>query len=297
MLARAFCLLVVAAVAGSGSARATGVSGDRLFPSTLLIEDTQNDDEIALPTISYLRRGANGDAPGGRELAITSEFSRLLTPDLSFLAGTGWRRLNPGGSAQSGWDNLDVGLKYRALVDPPHEFLISTAVVYEIGGTGAQRVGAERVDTVQPIVSFGRGFGDLPKSADWLRPAAVTGAVGVALPTGSAPKTMRYGASLQYSLIYRDQHTPLATPAWMTKLVPLVEFAVETPIGRAYGTGTVATAAPGVAWIGEYCQVTAEALLPLNSRAGRGVGVIAQVHLFLDEVAPALFGKPLFGGD
>jgi hypothetical protein len=82
----------------------------------------------------------------------------------------------------------------------------------------------------------------------------------------------------------------------MTRLVPLVEFAVETPVGRAYGAGTIATAAPGVAWIGEYCQVTAEALLPLNSRTGRGVGVIAQVHLFLDEIAPALFGKPLFGG-
>jgi hypothetical protein len=43
--------------------------------------------------------------------------------------------------------------------------------------------------------------------------------------------------------------------------------------------------------------LTAEALVPLNSHTGRGIGVIAQVHLFLDELAPALFGKPLFSAD
>src|SRR5262249_2699341 len=91
-----------AALAGAGllgwmgPASATGVAGDRLFPATLLIEDTQNDDEIALPTVSYLRRGANGDTPAGRDLAISTEFARLLTPDLSFLIDTGWHRISTG---------------------------------------------------------------------------------------------------------------------------------------------------------------------------------------------------------
>src|SRR5579872_5328723 len=75
-------------------AHATGVAGDRLFPSTLLIEDTQNDDELALPTVSWLKRGANGDSPGGRDLAIGGEYSRLLTDDLAASVSTNWHRLD-----------------------------------------------------------------------------------------------------------------------------------------------------------------------------------------------------------
>jgi len=287
----------VAAALASGPAGATGVAGDRLFPSTMLIEDTQNDDEMELPTVSWLHRGANGDRPAGRELAISSDFSRLLTPDLALGFGTGWQRIDIGPAVRAGWDNADVLLKYRTLVNEPHEFLVSTAIEYEIGGSGTRRVGAEGFDTVQPVVSFGKGFGDLPRSLEWLRPAALSGAAGVAVPTGGGPKTLRYGASLQYSLIYRDQHTPLATPAWATRLIPLVEFALETPVGRSYGFRSEAIAAPGIAWVGETMQLTAEALLPLNRRTGSGVGAIAQVHFFLDEMWPTVFGKPIFGRD
>ena len=286
----------LAAVLG-GPAQATGVAGDRLFPSTMLIEDTQNDDELALPTVAWLHRGANGDRAAGRDLGLSTEFSRLLTPDLALGFGAGWHRIAGGpGARRAGWDNVDIRLKYRTLVNAPHEFLVSTAIDYEIGATGAGRVGAERFDTVQPIVSFGKGFGDLPRDLDWLRPAALSGALGLAMPTGGGAKTLRYGASLQYSLLYRDQHTPIETPAWATRLIPLVEFALETPVGRSYGLRNEATAAPGIAWIGETMQLTAEALVPLNRRTGRGIGAIAQVHLFLDELWPSLFGKPVFGG-
>ena len=133
---------------------------------------------------------------------------------------------------------------------------------------------------------------------DWLRPVAISGAAGLALPTGSGPKLLRYGATLQYSLLYRDRHiSPIGGPEWLGSLIPLVEFAVETPIGRSYGSRTVATVAPGVAWIGEGSQLTVEALVPLNRSTGHGVGAIAQLHLFLDELMPAAFGKPLFGAD
>ncbi|HWB51170.1 MAG TPA: hypothetical protein VG651_18810 [Stellaceae bacterium] len=287
-----------AMLGGAGPAAATGVAGDRLFPSTLLIEDTQDDDEIALPTIGYLRRGTNGDTTGGRDLSISTEYSRLLTPDLSALIGTGWHRLSGAGATRYGWDNLDIGVKYRTIVSAPDEFLLSTALIYEAGGTGAVRIGAEPVDTVQPVVSFGRGLGDLPRDLEWLRPAAVAGALGMSLPTaGGTPAIVHYGASLQYSLIYRDQHTGLPTPDWASGLVPLIEFAVDSPAGRSYGTYTTATAGPGIAWIGDKVQLTAEALVPLTSHTGRGIGVITQVHLFLDELVPALFGKPLFSGD
>jgi hypothetical protein len=40
-------------------------------------------------------------------------------------------------------------------------------------------------------------------------------------------------------------------------------------------------------------QVAAEAIVPLNGEAGRSIGVRAQLLLFLDELIPSLFGKPL----
>jgi hypothetical protein len=286
-------LVGLAIVCADGPAAATGVAGDRLFPSTLLVEDTQNDDELELPTAAWRRR-AGGDAPAGRELGIAGQFSRLLTPDLALSIGTGWRRLNLGGAERgSGWDNLDLGLKYRSFVNEPRELLVSTGLFAEIGGTGARRIGAERFDTFQPVATFGKGLGDLPRSLDWLRPLAITGAAAMALPTGSAAKTVRYGMSLQYSLYYLDRHTGIAVEPWLRSLIPLVELAGETPLGRSYGSRTRMTAAPGLVWMGDELQLAVEALIPLNGRTGRGVGVIAQAHFFLDELAPALFGKPL----
>jgi hypothetical protein len=291
-------LLGIGAVVGGGSAGATGIAGDRLFPSTLTIEDTQNDDEVALPTVALLHRGGNGETPAGRDLGVAAEVSRLLTPDLALGFGTGWHRIDAGPSRRTGWNNADIEVKYRTLVNEPHEFLLSLAVDYAIGGTGAHRVGAEPFDTAQPIVSFGKGFGDLPHDLDWLRPVAIAGAAGLGLPTGAGPKLLHYGVTLEYSLLYRDRHiSPLGGPEWLGSLIPLVELAVESPVGRGYGSRTTATAAPGIAWIGEGCQVTAEALLPLNRRTGRGVGAIAQLHLFIDELLPSVFGRPLFGGD
>ena len=41
-------------------------------------------------------------------------------------------------------------------------------------------------------------------------------------------------------------------------------------------------------------QLAAEAVLPINAVSGHGLGVRTQLLLFLDDLAPSLFGKPLF---
>jgi len=40
-------------------------------------------------------------------------------------------------------------------------------------------------------------------------------------------------------------------------------------------------------------QLAAEAIVPPNSEAGRSISARAQLLLFLDEVLPSPFGKPL----
>jgi hypothetical protein len=288
-------VLALLAVFCGDPARATGVAGDRLFPSTLLVEDTQNDDELELPTGSWLRRSVNSEAPAARQLGAAGQMSRLLTPDLAVSIGAGWRRLDlPASGRAQGWENLDLGLKYRAFVSEPHEVLVSTGLFAEIGGTGTRRIDAERFSTVQPVVSFGKGWGDLPRQLDWLRPAAITGAAAIAVPTGAAAATARYGLSLQYSLYYLDRHTGIPVEPWLGRWIPLVEFSGETPLGRSYNTRTTAIAAPGIVWMGEEMQLAVEALVPLNRHTGRGIGVIAQAHFFLDEMMPGVFAEPSF---
>jgi hypothetical protein len=45
--------------------------------------------------------------------------------------------------------------------------------------------------------------------------------------------------------------------------------------------------------VAETWQLAAEAILPMNREAGRGVGARIQLLLFLDDLVPMLFGKPL----
>jgi hypothetical protein len=47
--------------------------------------------------------------------------------------------------------------------------------------------------------------------------------------------------------------------------------------------------------VGGAWQLAAEAIVPLNSEGGRTIGMRAHLFLFLDDLMPALFGKPVFG--
>jgi len=50
---------------------------------------------------------------------------------------------------------------------------------------------------------------------------------------------------------------------------------------------------PGFVWSGRFAQVALEAVVPLNARSGHGVGVQAQLHFYLDDLFPRVFGRPL----
>jgi hypothetical protein len=50
---------------------------------------------------------------------------------------------------------------------------------------------------------------------------------------------------------------------------------------------------PGFSYVANTWQMAVEAIVPLNSEAGRGIGARTQLLLFLDDLMPSLFGKPL----
>jgi hypothetical protein len=50
---------------------------------------------------------------------------------------------------------------------------------------------------------------------------------------------------------------------------------------------------PGFAYVAVTWQVAAEVVVPVNGAGGSGVGFRAQLMLFLDDLIPSVFGKPL----
>ena len=110
------------------------------------------------------------------------------------------------------------------------------------------------------------------------------------------PNTLEWGFALEYSLIYLQSHVKdVGLRAPFDRLIPLVEFSFETPLDRGQRGQTTGTINPGVIWSGRYCQLGAEAMIPINSRTGSNVGFIVQLHFYLDDLFPRSLGRTLFG--
>jgi hypothetical protein len=166
--------------------------------------------------------------------------------------------------------------------------------------TGARATANPDFTTLSPTFDFGKGFGDLPASLTWLRPLAITGNLSVDFPTkaqseGSPnPNVFNVGFAFEYSLEYLQHHVKdIGLRAPFDRMIPLVEVAVSTPFNRGQNGQSTGTVQPGVIWAGQYFQVGAEAIIPVNSRTGHGVGAVLQLHFFLDDLFPRSIGRPL----
>ncbi|MBV9431498.1 MAG: hypothetical protein JO137_06725, partial [Hyphomicrobiales bacterium] len=85
-------------------------------------------------------------------------------------------------------------------------------------------------------------------------------------------------------------------PEFLRSLTPIVEAAFQSPVANFAGTGakTTGTINPGIIYSADTYQITVEAMVPVNKASGKHVGVIAQLHFFLDDIFPNSLGKPLF---
>ncbi len=277
-------------------AAAHGVAGDRFFPATLTIDDPAVADELSLPTVGYL----DGDEA---DTTISGEYSKRLTRSFGVSIGESWIHAKAlGAPAASGFDDLETTAKWQAITSASHEAIVSAGLSVEWSGTGARGVGAERHTTFTPTLFFGKGAGDLPPDFGWIRPFALTGVVGYAIPSrrrdpgepDANPRVLQWGLSLQYSLPYlQAQVRDLGLPQPLAGLTPIIEASFESPL-----TGperrTTGTINPGLIWAGRRLQVGAEALLPVNRQSGRGVGGVIQLHFYLDDILPRSLGKPLW---
>jgi hypothetical protein len=194
------------------TALAHAVCGDRIFPATLAIDDPGVNDELALPTLSWVPN--NGD--GTSEFDASSAWTKTITPGLGISISSGPTWQHPGGY---GWAALDTELKYNFLCIPQAEFMASVGfdVTWAGTGTGTQ-AGAGSQNTYAPVLNAGMGFGTLPESMKYLRPFAITSQFDVAAPGRSSTNdgdpiatTFDWGFTLQYSLPYFNAHVARPT--------------------------------------------------------------------------------------
>jgi len=294
------------------------IVGNRFFPATLGIDDPGVNDELSLPTVDSFK---TGDVPPVWQLDISAEFSKRITEDFAISFGTTYTFLDMMDSTApgaNGFQNLETTFKYRVYKNPEHEFVMSVGLSVEWGGTGSSTVGAEAFNVYTPTIYFGKGMGDLPDSLSWLRPVAITGQVGYAIPGRSSTTTasidpdtgdlsfdtefnarvLNWGLTIQYSMPYlKSSVIDLGLPDFVNHLIPIVEATMQTPVANTLtsGTQTTGTINPGVLWVGNKFQVGVEALIPINRQSGSNVGVIGQLHFYLDDIDPRGIGRPLFG--
>ena len=163
----------------------------------------------------------------------------------------------------NGWQNFETTFRYELFTNAEHEFILTLGVGFEWGHTGNASVGAEPFTRWRPEIWFGKGFGDLPTSLNFLRTFAVTGNLGVSFPTGAIvvngvtqdqfgnnivsvtnnPTFFNWGLSLQYSLIYMNSNVLELQPEFLRYLVPLVEVNFSTPIANT-GPSVTGTSPP-----------------------------------------------------
>ena len=289
---------------------AHGFAGKRFFPATLATEDPFVADELSLPTVS--RRRTGDDASSSIDSSASVDFSKRVTNDIGIGLGATWLRFQPGGGSRvQGFDNFAVSAKYQFYKSEVHETILSVGVDADLGNTGSRRVGAESFSTITPAVFAGRGFGDLPEEMRFLRPLAITGSVGIGVPTRASstsldddgnsvteqhPHVLKLGFALEYSLPYLHSFVKdVGLPGPLRNAIPLVEVVLEKPLDRGRGP-TIGTINPGILFPGRAMQFGIEAVIPLNRHTGGSTGVLMQLHFFLDDLFPKSLGKPLFGG-
>lgn len=316
-LTRHLCLwclgsLVLALAVKPGWAQET--VGRRLFSDQLVISEPFVEDELTLPSLLHIRRPRTAGEPDAPTTQIGAELKKRLTPDLEVSVSGGLTHLHPdGASSLTGFDNLEVGLKYQLLRDPAGEAVASVALGWEVGGTGRAATGAESFATLSPALLFGKGFGDLPETLASLKPFAVAGLLGMALPTRASsrelsvdtgevsihrhPNLLKWGLLLEYSLPYLESFVnDLGLPPPLSGLVPLVELDLQTALDRGAGGKTTGTANAGAVWVGRSIQIGFEAVVPINERSGKNVGVRGFVRLDLELILGERAGRPIFGG-
>ena len=165
-----------------------GFAGDRFFPATISTDDPFAASELSLPTVSAIRQPGS---PSIKDISLSADLSVLIFPRVALTIGDAYEiQKAPNQQALTGFDNAEANLLYEFFENDKHELITSIGLTWEIGGTGRRSLGADSFSTFTPTFYFGKGFGDLPDSLPLLRPFALTGTLGLGIPTRAGNRSV-----------------------------------------------------------------------------------------------------------
>ena len=289
------CLMSAAWLFRPAALYAHGVVGKRLFVEPIATEDANVFSEFDLVVPSYVK----GDHEN--ELSIGSALTLQLTSRLGLEMEGEWVSLNPDiGSNESGWANPEAVLKYVAFTSPEHEWIATVAAGAEFP-YGTKRIGADDFWTLKTGFFYGKGFGDLPGRLAFLRPLMIQGDGMIHQPlTGSATEgfcTLSYDLAVYYSIPYLQQFVKdVGIPRPLNRLFPMVELNYERVLNGPDLGNLEGFARPGLLWVGRSVELGVAAVIPITeaAREKADIGVTGIVSLYLDDMFPDAFRKPLF---
>ncbi|PWU20542.1 MAG: hypothetical protein C5B48_12440 [Candidatus Rokuibacteriota bacterium] len=273
------------------------VVGKRVFSDQLVISEPFVEDELSLPSILFLNRGGADGGRLGRLTKIGGELKKRILADLELSLGGNLTHLAPDHAPSvTGFDNLEVGLKYQFLRSASDEAVASVAVRWEVGGTGRAATGADTSDTVSPAVLIGKGLGDLPERFALLRPFAFSSVLGLEIPIRRRPLALAWGGVLEYSLPYLESFVRrIGLPPPLSGFVPITEIDLRMDLEDRRAGELTGTVNPGIVWLGPVLQIGVEAVVPVKDRHDQGVGIRAFVRIPLEVIFGQRAGQPMFG--
>jgi hypothetical protein len=278
-----FAAIVV--VRGPSVADAHGVVGDRIFLSPIVGNDAFPDNALNLATHR-----------SDYQFSLTPAFEKQLSNNSSLLFTGEWERITPGAGqhASSGSADLSIYFRQAAYVSVEHELELTVSPIL-ILPVGSRQIADQGYTHLGGEVLLGKGFGDLPDSQmlKFLRPFAVQAEAGyTGRIQGPANSDVFGNFELEYSLRYLDhfvEHLNIGRP-WVD-FMPYVQFNyAQSFIASRLTTSPDFRLTPGIAYLGDYCEVSVGAQIALNGAAQSGdrVAVVGLVEIFYDDIFPVL---------
>jgi hypothetical protein len=94
-------------------------------------------------------------------------------------------------------------------------------------------------------------------------------------------------------LYLESQVKDLQLPDWINRLTGVVETTWSSSASKPNDTNTQYLIGVGVNYTTRYYALSVEMLIPGNRQSGSHLGLVAEFHLYFDDLFSSTLGKPL----
>jgi hypothetical protein len=306
---RRFCVLVIVASAILPAARAFahGTVGDYTFIEPIVADDANPKNEFDILKPTWV------NSADGRHFSLGFSFEKVLlaapadlsngAPGGGFVSleiGGSWLYQSPKqGSAESGFDDLELLPKWAFLTIPNHEFRLSIGAKFVLP-TGNPTIESQNHTQLGPEFLWAKGFGDLSNHGltKYLRPFAIQGDFGYIPALGGRTWHEMFADNvIEYSLPYLSNNVKDIGLTWpLRNMYPYTEInydqLITGPPGQTFPQLLIT---PGIAFMNYYVEISVATQFALNRATvpNNHAAVLGLLDLFIDDIFPAVNWTPM----